>query len=122
MPNDRLYRTQGTKDMRILTTATLLAGIASAVPFSLPAIAQDKPNVAFITSTSRLGDKGFNDAVAAGVAQAAKDFGLETTVVQSTSDTDYVPNLTRAAEADYKVIMVAGYQMGDAVKEVAPKF
>ena len=108
--------------MRILTMATLLAGIASAVPLGLPAIAQDKPNVAFITSTSRLGDKGFNDAVAAGVAQAAKDFGLETTVVQSTSDTDYVPNLTRAAEAGYKVIMVAGYQMGDAVKEVAPKF
>lgn len=84
--------------------------------------AADKPSVAFITSTSRLGDKGFNDAVAAGVEQAAKEFGLKTSVVQSTSDTDYVPNLTRAAEAGFNVIMVAGYQMGDAVKEVAPQF
>lgn len=107
--------------MRMLTAVMLIAMVTT-VPFALRATAQDKPNVAFITSTSRLGDKGFNDAVAAGVTEAAKDFGLETTVVQSMSDTDYVPNLTRAAENGYKVIMVAGYQMGDAVKEVAPKF
>jgi basic membrane protein A len=109
--------------MRPRSASAMIAGLALAIPLALTAAsAQDKPSVAFITSTSRLGDKGFNDAVAAGVAQAAAKWGLQTTVVQSTSDTDYVPNLTRAAESGYKVIMVAGFQMGDAVREVAPQF
>ena len=108
--------------MSMRSIVVALASVALVSWASVPAMAADKPNVAFITSTSRLGDKGFNDAVAAGVAQAAGEWGLKTTVVQSNSDTDYVPNLTRAAEAGYTVIMVAGYQMGDAVREVAPQF
>jgi basic membrane protein A len=109
-------------EMRIASAIILAAGITLITSIVERAAAADKPDVAFITSTSRLGDKGFNDAVAAGVAQAAAEWGLKTTVVQSNTDTDYVPNLTRAAEAGYKVIMVAGYQMGDAVREVAPQF
>lgn len=103
----------------LITAAGLVTGLAVA---SSAAFGQDHPKVAFITSTSRLGDKGFNDAVAAGVGRAAKDFGLESTVTQSMSDTDYVPNLSRAADNGYNVIMVAGFQMGDAVKEVAPQY
>lgn len=78
--------------------------------------------VAFITSTSRLGDQGFNDGVAAGVEQAARDFGLDYTIVQSYADTDYVPNLSRAVESEFCVVMTAGFQMGDSVQEVAPQY
>ena len=78
--------------------------------------------VAFITSTSRLGDQGFNDGVAEGVEQAARDLGLDYTIIQSYADTDYIPNLERAVESGYCVVMTAGFQMGDSIQDVAPRY
>ncbi|ABM81242.1 BMP family lipoprotein [Hyperthermus butylicus] len=66
------------------------------------------------------GDLSFNDMAYLGASKAAKDFGLDLVEVQSTSESDYLPNLrTLARSGKCAVIVAVGFLMTDAVKQVA---
>lgn len=113
--------------LRALSIAVVIAIVASLSGVGVNKVeggasATPKVKAAFITSTSRLGDKGWNDGIAEGVTRAAREFGLEYKIIQSYSDTEYVPNLSRASEEGFNVLIVAGFAMGDAVREVAPRY
>jgi basic membrane protein A len=84
--------------------------------------AQGKGKVAQVTDVGALGDKGFNDGVKAGLDKAAAELGMDVVVLQSRRDTDYVPNLSQAAEAGAKVVMAVGFLQTDALFEVAKKY
>jgi basic membrane protein A and related proteins len=43
-------------------------------------------------------------------------------VIESSSDAEYVPNMTTLAEDGYQLVIAVGYAQGDAVTEVAPEF
>ncbi len=75
-----------------------------------------------VTDVGALGDKGFNDGVKAGLDKAASEFGLEVQVLQSRADTDYVPNLSQAAEGGAAVVMAVGYLQTDALFQVAKTY
>jgi len=51
-----------------------------------------------VTDTGGLGDKSFNDGTWAGIKRAGDELKIETKVVMSLEQSDYVPNLTKAAE------------------------
>ncbi len=74
-----------------------------------------------VTDVGGLGDKSFNDAGWLGVQMAAKKLGIKGEFIQSMQQTDYVSNLSAAAQkAD--VVVALGFLMADAVQKVAPLF
>lgn len=80
------------------------------------------PVVIQVTDVGALGDKGFNDGVHEGLKKAAEELGLEVLVLQSRSDTDYVANLTQAAEQNPLVVMAVGFLQTDALYQVAQEY
>ncbi|RKX45547.1 MAG: BMP family ABC transporter substrate-binding protein [Thermotogae bacterium] len=77
--------------------------------------------VIMVTDAGGLGDKSFNDGTWRGIQMVAEELGIETKVIQSYEQADYIPNLTKAAqEAD--VVLAVGFLMTDALAKVAPQF
>jgi len=77
--------------------------------------------VLVLTDAAGLGDKGFNDVCWQGVLKAKQDFGLNARFLQSREQSDYVPNLTLAAQ-NADVVVTLGYLFVDALQQVVPKF
>ncbi|ABR29896.1 membrane protein [Thermosipho melanesiensis] len=80
-----------------------------------------------VTDTGGLGDKSFNDGTWSGIQRAGKELGIETMVIQSYEQADYVSNLTKAAqevqkEPDGGIVYAVGFMMTDALFEVAQQF
>ena len=78
-----------------------------------------KPIVAMATDTGGLGDKSFNDGSYQGLKDAAVDFNLDSRVVESKQQTDYVPNLAGLAEDGAVAVFAVGFLMADALLEAA---
>jgi len=89
---------------------------------TVPSSVEGKTLIAQVTDVGALGDKGFNDGVKAGLDKAADEMELKVVVLQSRKDTDYVPNLSQAAEAGAKIVMAVGFLQTDALFEVAKKY
>lgn len=102
---------------KFLIFALAMLFVASA--FSFKAI--------MVTDTGGLGDKSFNDGTWSGILRAGEELGIETQVIQSYEQADYVSNLTKAAqevqkEVDGGIVFAVGFMMADALFEVAQQF
>ncbi|KAF2961832.1 BMP family ABC transporter substrate-binding protein [Fervidobacterium sp. 2310opik-2] len=80
-----------------------------------------------VTDTGGLGDKSFNDGTWAGIQRAAKELGVEAKVIMSQEQSDYIPNLTKAAEEvskekDGGIVFAVGFMMQDALEKVAKQY
>ncbi|MHB8087345.1 MAG: BMP family lipoprotein [Anaerolineaceae bacterium] len=78
-------------------------------------------NAGMVTTVGGLGDKGFNDLAWAGLTQAKDELGAEIKVLEPTSPSEYVTDLSQLAENDYLAFGV-GYLFFDSVTEVAAKY
>jgi basic membrane protein A and related proteins len=79
--------------------------------------------VGLVTDTGGLNDKGFNHLAFLGLQKAEKDFkNVKGEVKQSTSDADYVPNLTAFASQGDNLVIAVGFLMAAAVGQVAQQF
>ena len=68
-----------------------------------------------------LGDLGFNDSAAKGLAQLEADYGVIGSIVECKSDASkYQPALVDAAEAN-DVVVAVGWQFWDVLTAVAPQ-
>src|SRR3712207_4729529 len=76
--------------------------------------------VGLVTDIGQLNDRGFNQLAYQGVQQAERDLGITSRVLESASDTDYVPNMSQLAEDGFDVVIGVGFAQGDAVAQVAP--
>src|SRR5919199_1817784 len=81
-----------------------------------------KFRVGLSTDIGGLNDRSFNHLAYVGLQRAAKQLGVETRVVQSTSPADYIPNLTALARQGYDLIIGVGFTEIDAMKAVAKQF
>src|SRR5262249_25608394 len=82
-----------------------------------------KIKVGLVTDTGGLNDKGFNHLAYLGLQQAEKQFSnVNGEVKQSTSDADYVPNLTAFASQGDNLVIAVGFLMAAAVGQVAQAF
>ncbi len=97
---------------RLILLGVLILTV-SIVAFSL--------SVTFVTDTGGLGDKSFNDSAWAGVQMAVNKLGVTANLIQSYEQSDYIPNLTAAAQISDAVVAV-GFLIKDAVEKVAPQF
>jgi basic membrane protein A and related proteins len=78
--------------------------------------------VGLVTDIGGLNDHGFNHLSYQGLLQAENQLGVKGTVLQSTSGADYVPNLTRLAQAGNKLVIAVGFLMAAPLQQVALKF
>ncbi|MFZ2103031.1 MAG: BMP family ABC transporter substrate-binding protein [Oricola sp.] len=99
-------------------TAVLLA--ASLAFFSASAAYADDGMVwSMVTNQAGLGDQGFNDLAKLGVETSAKELGGKPLVIQSTNQSQFVPNLQQAVDSGSTVTTGVGFGIRDALTEVA---
>jgi basic membrane protein A and related proteins len=72
-----------------------------------------------VTDIGGLNDRSFNSLANQGIKQAESELGVETRVLISNSNGDYVPNLTTLAQQQFDLIIPVGFLMADAVATVA---
>jgi basic membrane protein A and related proteins len=72
-----------------------------------------------VTDIGGLNDRSFNALANKGIKQAESELGVETRVLISKSNGDYVPNLTTLAQQQFDLIIPVGFLMADAVNTVA---
>ena len=75
-----------------------------------------------VTDIGGLNDRSFNFLANKGRLDAQKDLGIDTRVLLSKSNGDYVPNLSTLAQQKYQSITAVGFLMADALNTVASKF
>jgi basic membrane protein A len=88
-----------------------------------PTTAEAEPvRVGLVTDIGGLNDRGFNSLANQGLERAASELGAEIRVLESTSDADYIPNLSTLAEEGYDLIVSVGFLMGEATHQAAEAF
>lgn len=75
----------------------------------------------FVSDVGGLNDNGFNHLGWEGTQTGAKAVGWQAKAIETTSPTDYVKNLTTAAQESNMVVAV-GFSLGDALEAVSKKF
>ncbi|MBY5972679.1 BMP family ABC transporter substrate-binding protein [Ferrimonas balearica] len=98
-----------------LTLATALATSLS----PLTAGAQEDAIWTMITDQNGLGDHGFNDLAKLGLDRSVEAFGGRAQVIQSTDQSQFVPNLLQAVAGGSTMVVGVGSLLNDAVTEVA---
>jgi basic membrane protein A len=78
--------------------------------------------VGLVTDIGQLNDRGFNQLAHEGVQQAERELGIESRVLESASDSDYVPNMSQLAEEGFDLIIGVGFAQGEAVATVAQEY
>jgi basic membrane protein A and related proteins len=79
-------------------------------------------SVGLVTDTGGVNDRGFNEFSIAGLDQAADELGVDTRVYVSTTEDDYLPNLTAAAEDGHDLVIAIGFLLGPSVIQVAKEY
>jgi basic membrane protein A len=78
--------------------------------------------VGLVTDIGGLNDRSFNQLANDGLTRAKSDLQVETRVLTSKSNADYVPNLSTLAQQKYDLVIGVGFLMAEAVDTVATKF
>jgi basic membrane protein A len=84
--------------------------------------AEEAMRVCLITDIGGLNDRGFNSLANQGLEQAASELGIESRVLESRSDADYIPNLSECANEGFELIFSVGFLMGEATQQAAQQF
>ncbi|WAH36694.1 BMP family lipoprotein [Alicyclobacillus dauci] len=78
--------------------------------------------VGLVTDTGGLNDNSFNHLADVGLKNAQQQLGVTAGVVESKSESDYVPNLSHFAQSGYNLVIAVGFLMHDAVEQVAQQY
>ncbi len=78
--------------------------------------------VGLVSDTGKFNDKSFNQSGLEGLKKAEADLGVQGRPIESTTASDYIPNLTTLARGGYDLTIGQGFLMADAMNTVAGKF
>ena len=78
--------------------------------------------VGLVTDIGGLNDRSFNQLANEGLERAKSELGVETRVLVSKADSDYIPNLSTLAQQKYDLVIGVGFLMAEAINTVATKF
>jgi basic membrane protein A len=84
--------------------------------------AKESIKVGLVTDVGGLNDRSFNQLANEGLERAKAELGVETRVLISKANSDYVPNLSTLAQQQFDLVIGVGFLMADAMNTVAPKF
>jgi basic membrane protein A and related proteins len=93
------------------------AGGSSPASSSAPSV-----SIGLVTDIGGLNDRSFNHLAFVGLQRAASQLGVKPDVLQSSSASDYIPNLQHAAQSGDKLVIAVGFLMESAVEKVANAF
>jgi len=89
---------------------------------SAPASSAPQIKIGLVTDIGGLNDRSFNHLAYVGLQNAQKKLGVQGDVIQSNSNSDYVPNLQTAAAHGDKLVIAVGFLMESAVEKVAAAY
>jgi basic membrane protein A len=89
---------------------------------SSPSSSAPQVKIGLVTDIGGLNDRSFNHLAYLGLQNAEKQLGVQGEVLQSNSDSDYVPNLQTAAAHGDNLVIAVGFLMESAVEKVAQAF
>jgi basic membrane protein A len=98
-----------------------LAVLALGVVFTGTAEAA-KLKVAFVTSESGMGDRSFNDMMDQGMKRAEKELGIEYSIIQPRSISEFQSTLIRAAGQGFDIIIGSSFDMIKPMQAAAAAF
>lgn len=75
--------------------------------------------VGVITDVGGVNDGSFNQSAWEGLQRAQEELGITTSYLESSTDSDYIPNLETFIDEEYDLIICIGYQLADAMREEA---
>jgi basic membrane protein A and related proteins len=78
--------------------------------------------VGLSTDTAGLNDRSFNHLAYVGLLRAQAKLGIDSRVIEASSSSEYIPNLTKLAQQGYDLVVAVGYTEINAVKAVAKQF
>jgi basic membrane protein A len=81
-----------------------------------------KPRLGLVTDIGGLNDRSFNFLANKGRLDAQRKLKIQTRVLISKSNADYVPNLATLARQGYNPVVGVGFLMADAINTVARRF
>jgi basic membrane protein A and related proteins len=81
-----------------------------------------KIKVGLVTDIGGLNDRSFNQLANEGLEKAKSELGVETRVLVSKANSDYVPNLSTLAQQKYDLVIGVGFLMAEAMDTVGSKF
>src|SRR5215208_5696864 len=83
---------------------------------------QKKIKVGMVTDIGGLNDRSFNQSAYKGLKRAQSELGAEVRAITSSSNSDYVPNLSTLARQQFDLVIAVGFLMGEATEKVAKSF
>jgi basic membrane protein A len=98
----------------LAVAALLVAGCGPKVP--------PVPQIAFIASSAGFGDRGYNDAAAAGLAECRRETGLTATTVVASGDDDYESKAVLYATERFDTIVGTGYAAAPGITSASRRF
>ncbi len=72
-----------------------------------------------VTDTGGIDDRSFNASAWRGLQQAQSDTGMQIQYLQSTNQSDYVPNIQQFVQKKANIIVTVGFLMGQATSDAA---
>jgi basic membrane protein A len=76
-------------------------------------------SVCLVTDLGNVNDGTFNEFAYDGMVQAVEEFGLESTYIETQSETDYERNINTCVEEGFDAIITVGFLIGDATLAAA---
>lgn len=75
-----------------------------------------------VTDTGGIDDKSFNQGTWEGIQRFGDETKAQINYLQSNADSDYIPNLSTAAESDSNIIVAAGFLFSEAITTVGTNY
>ena len=106
----------------LITAAGAGARLDGKVAPAAPAKAAATAKLGLVTDIGGLNDRSFNFLANQGRLRAQKQLKIQTRVLISKSNADYIPNLATLAREGYSPIIGVGFLMADAINTIAVRF
>lgn len=78
-----------------------------------------KPKIGLVTDVGGVNDKSFNQSAWEALEALKAENKIDDKYLQSTSNSDYIPNLNQFVQGGYDLTWSIGFDLGDATKQVA---
>jgi basic membrane protein A and related proteins len=104
--------------LRKFMLGTGLAALAI-MPLAAASAQDEISTVCLVTDLGRVNDGTFNQYAYEGMVRAAEDFGLESTYIETQSQTDYATNIGTCVDEGNDIIVTVGFLIADATVEAA---
>jgi basic membrane protein A and related proteins len=106
----------------VVACVAAVFAITAATAVAAPASSTATLKVGLVTDIGGLNDHGFNHLAYLGLQKAAKKLHVQTRVLESHANSDYIPNMSTLAQQGYDLVIAVGFLMADSVKTVAEQF